>query len=290
MLANSSYSRAFGVSIGMHFVLVLALIVEFSHPSAVLKNDTVMQISKAPAQTSKPAEIVKAVSINQDELTHAVNDLKQTRLKQAQAQQQAAQRLKHQAHIAKQARLAEERQLAQLKQEAAKLIKTQKKAQDAHKQSLQKLAQEQEQARQKLNALQLKQQQLAAIEQKQQETMRLKELEAKRAKEQAQKAQEARMMGEVNKYKALIINAISEQWILPEHTDNRLSSQFRIRLAPDGTVKDVLLTRTSGNAILDRSAQTAIYKASPLPVPQDPATFNLFREISLTVKPEHSRG
>lgn len=53
---------------------------------------------------------------------------------------------------------------------------------------------------------------------------------------------------------------------------------------------EVTLTRSSGDPLLDRSAQTAIYKASPLPVPTDSETFNLFRDISLTVRPEQVRG
>ena len=100
----------------------------------------------------------------------------------------------------------------------------------------------------------------------------------------------ARVAGEVDKYKALIIGAISRQWILPENANSSQSSQFRIRLAPNGAVLEVSLTRSSGDAILDRSAQSAIYKASPLPVPSDPTTFNLFRDISLTVRPENARG
>ena len=103
-------------------------------------------------------------------------------------------------------------------------------------------------------------------------------------------ANTARVAGEVDKYKALIINAISQRWILPENADSTLSSQFRIRLAPNGSVLEVSLTRSSGDPILDRSAQSAIYKASPLPVPQDPTTFNMFRDISLTVRPVNSRG
>ncbi len=55
-------------------------------------------------------------------------------------------------------------------------------------------------------------------------------------------------------------------------------------------VLEVNLMHSSGDSVLDRSAQTAIYKASPLPVPSDPATFELFRDISLTVRPENVRG
>ncbi|CAM4444680.1 MAG: hypothetical protein LEGION0403_FIIPPAGN_01146 [Legionella sp.] len=101
---------------------------------------------------------------------------------------------------------------------------------------------------------------------------------------------EARIAGEVDKYKALIVNAIGRNWILPENVDSTLSSQFRIRLAPDGAVLEVTLTRSSGDPLLDRSAQTAIRKASPLPVPQDATTFNMFRDISLTVRPQQVRG
>ena len=116
--------------------------------------------------------------------------------------------------------------------------------------------------------------------------------EAQRNAQQAainqQKA--AQMSGEVNKYKALIIQAISQHWILPEHVDRQLFSQFRIQLAPNGQVLSVGLIRSSGDPVLDRSAQAAIYKASPLPVPTDSEMFNLFRDISLTVRPESTRG
>ena len=100
----------------------------------------------------------------------------------------------------------------------------------------------------------------------------------------------ARIAGEIDRYKALIISAISRQWILPENAQNNVSSQFRIRLAPDGSVLEVSLTKSSGDSVLDHSAQTAIYKASPLPVPTDPEAFNTFRDISLTVRPENARG
>lgn len=121
------------------------------------------------------------------------------------------------------------------------------------------------------------------------------ELAEKRRQAAAQQAADdaakrARLAGEVDKYKAMIVNAIGRQWILPENVNNSLSSQFRIRLAPDGAVLEVTLTRSSGDPVLDRSAQTAIYKASPLPVPTDPETFDIFRDISLTVRPENVRG
>jgi colicin import membrane protein len=129
-------------------------------------------------------------------------------------------------------------------------------------------------------------------EQAQADAARKKQADAEAAKKQAElnAANQARIAGEVDKYKALIVNAIGRHWILPEHVGGGLSSQFRIRLAPDGMVLEVSLIRSSGDQLLDRSAQTAIYKASPLPVPSDAETFSLFRDISLTVRPEQVRG
>ena len=134
------------------------------------------------------------------------------------------------------------------------------------------------------------------LEQKQlaQNQLLKKQLEQKQlaaANESAMNAaKNAEIAGEVDKYKALIIQAISSKWILPENANSSMSSQFRIRLAPNGLVLEVNLIRSSGDPILDRSAQSAIYKASPLPVPSDPNAFNVFRDISLTVRPENYRG
>lgn len=123
------------------------------------------------------------------------------------------------------------------------------------------------------------------------ERQRLADAAAAKQQAAAQQAeQQARLAGEVDKYKALIVNAIGRNWILPENTNSNLASQFRIRLAPDGMVLAVSLTQSSGDDLLDRSAQTAIYKASPLPVPKDAETFSLFRDITLTVRPEQVRG
>jgi colicin import membrane protein len=93
--------------------------------------------------------------------------------------------------------------------------------------------------------------------------------------------------GEVNKYKALILQAISERWVIPPGVNKSLSCELRIRLAPSGEVLDVQVTRSSGDPSLDHSARTAVLKASPLPVPSDLNAFEAFREFALKVKPEN---
>ena len=101
-----------------------------------------------------------------------------------------------------------------------------------------------------------------------------------------QKAAGAKVQGEVNKYKALILQAISERWLVPPNVDKQLYTLLLIRLAPGGSVLDVQITRSSGVLALDRSARDAVYKASPLPVPDESSSFDQFRQFVLKVKPE----
>lgn len=93
--------------------------------------------------------------------------------------------------------------------------------------------------------------------------------------------------GVIDKYKALIIQSISEQWRVPAGVSKQAVSELTIRLAPGGMVLDVKVSRSSGNPALDRSARSAVMKSSPLPVPKDAKEFEAFREFVLKVKPEY---
>ncbi len=105
---------------------------------------------------------------------------------------------------------------------------------------------------------------------------------------QATEAREAQ--GEVNKYKALIIQAIGEQWLVPPQANKNLYCELMIRVAPGGMVLDVQVTKSSGDTALDSSARAAVLKASPLPVPDDADAFAAFRQFVLKVKPESVSG
>ncbi|MBA2648179.1 MAG: cell envelope integrity protein TolA [Legionella sp.] len=284
------------------------------------------QTSTASAQT----EIVKAVAVDNKKLMQTVERLKQEREQKQKAEINKQNELNRQVALAKQERVKEQQRLAQLKEEANKIailrkkqaieeqkhlkeLAEQKALETKHLKEIQdqkdklvkqqqleedKLAQLNKEKTQKVQAEKLKSDLAKAAQEKIDKALAQREAQEKQIQNQAAAAQQAReqaedqarLAGVVDKYKALILNAIGKNWILPEHVDGSLSSQFRIRLAPDGTVLEVSLTRTSGDTLLDRSAQTAIYKASPLPVPADVTTFNIFRDISLTVRPEQIRG
>lgn len=93
--------------------------------------------------------------------------------------------------------------------------------------------------------------------------------------------------GVVDKYKALILQTISQHWLIPGSVDKKRSAELLIRVAPGGVVLDVQLSRSSGDDALDRSARAAVLKSSPLPVPTDADAFEPFRQFILKVKPEN---
>lgn len=103
----------------------------------------------------------------------------------------------------------------------------------------------------------------------------------------ASAAQAQKMRGIVDKYKALILQAIAQHWLVPAGIDKTLSTELLIRVAPGGAVLDVQVTKSSGIEALDASARTAVLKASPLPVPTDTDEFDPFRQFTLKTKPEN---
>lgn len=110
---------------------------------------------------------------------------------------------------------------------------------------------------------------------------------ANEAKEEASQASAAHVQGEIDKYKALIVQAIAEHWLIPDDVRQDLSCELLIRVAADGDVLSVEIARSSGDAVLDRSARAAVFKAAPLPVPKEAEVFDKFRELRLTVRPEN---
>ena len=265
--------------------------------------ETVNRLKQERVQQQKTEENRQRALAQQADLARKQRVMEQQRLEKlkSEAAQLALahkkQLMEEQAHLKQlaQQKAEQEKRLADMKQQE---IKMQKQQEDAKKQAELAKKQAEELARANLaKAEQVKAEKVKAEQAKalQEKLAKEKALLAQKQQAAAQQAlmdaaNAAKIAGEVDKYKALIINAISQRWILPENADSTLSSQFRIRLAPNGSVLEVSLTRSSGDPILDRSAQSAIYKASPLPVPQDPTTFNLFRDISLTVRPVNARG
>lgn len=87
----------------------------------------------------------------------------------------------------------------------------------------------------------------------------------------------------------LIIRLVSEQWQRPPSVRNGMSVEVLIEMLPDGTVINVSVTRSSGDAPFDNSAVAAVRNVGRIPEIQqlDGATFNaMFRQRRMIFKPE----
>ena len=95
----------------------------------------------------------------------------------------------------------------------------------------------------------------------------------------------ARVQGVVAEYIGYIQERIQRSWLRPPGSAEGLSCIVQVSLIPGGEVARVQIVRSSGDAVFDRSVETAVYKASPLPLPPDAALFKHFRDLRLIFKP-----
>ncbi len=298
-MKNREYSIPIVIAVLIHIAVIAALIMVAPVSSYRLDNasDTQPVIHASVVNSIQPAA-------REQELPQA----KQAKQEQQQAQQlQKMQQLQAATEAARQAKAAEI-QAQQQKQQAVQLLQ-------AEQQRLAKLkAQQAAQAR----ALELKKQAEAAkaLElKKQAEATQAKALAAKKLRELAEKEKQAelaakqqalqqqlmqqqlasdqqeivhaqQMDGLIDIYRARILAAIGREWLIPEGTDRTISCTFVMDLTPEGVVTHTELVISSGNPALDRSAETAIYRASPLPLPKDPALYAKFKQLRLKMTPE----
>jgi colicin import membrane protein len=299
---QSSYPLALALAILLHGVLFGFLFFHFILPAAGTTSTpqvTIVQASMVNANpVALPAPLVPKVE--QDQL-----HTQPTAEPPAQTQEQAqAEKTQQDVAIQEQQALAAAKikALAEKQAHQQQLALQRQQEEQARQQALrqQKLVQQQaEQQKKQKQAALAKQQAIALAKQKKaQQQLLMKQLQAEQQQlMQKQVAQEQQQLhataisqqqqGVIDKYKAMIVQAISQNWLVPDNMDKSLSCQLLIQVGPGGAVLGVQVVRSSGNPALDRSAQAAVFKASPLPVPQDPALFDKFRNLRLTVRPEN---
>jgi colicin import membrane protein len=69
-----------------------------------------------------------------------------------------------------------------------------------------------------------------------------------------------------------IQDKVARKWTAPPGTlEKGLSCRIKVRLGANGSVLAVSVDKSSGNAAFDRSVVAAVWKADPLPMPDDPS-------------------
>lgn len=81
-----------------------------------------------------------------------------------------------------------------------------------------------------------------------------------------------------------LVRHIARNWVRPPGAADRFECLVQVTLLPDGTVTSAKIVKSCGNALLDKSVEDAVFRASPLPKPADPSVFE--RDLSIRFIPQ----
>ena len=87
------------------------------------------------------------------------------------------------------------------------------------------------------------------------------------------------------KYTGLIKEKVNRERNVAPDTERWRVTTVNVRLSASGDVLSVRTVNSSGDARYDRSVETAIFQASPLPIPsvsEDPGVNSIFQNLNLT--------
>jgi len=270
---------AFIVALVLHLVFLGALFFNWQMDKPkkiVMKQGDIVQVSSVDANTydAEIKKIEEKKSAEKRRKAQAERKARELKKKKQQEKKRKAKELKE-----KKAAAVRKKELKEKKRKEAE----KKAADDRRKKEEQKKeVKRKEDARKK--AEQEKKRQEAEQKRKvEEEKKRQAELQRKEQRERAER--ERRSKGIVNRHVTLITNKIERNWRQPLDAPSGLQCRTDISLRPSGDVVSVKMVESSGNQSFDRSCETAVWKASPLPVPTDSVIFEKFKVMRLKFKP-----
>lgn len=178
-----------------------------------------------------------------------------------------------------------QRQAAEAAEQQAAERRAQEEAQRVERERQAELKRRQE-AEQKRLAEERQREAALARERREQEARRQAEAEALLLAqvEEEERRLAASRSGLRDQYALLIKQKIERNWLRPESAGAGLECEVSVTQLPSREVVDVRIGRCNGDAATVRSIEAAVFKASPLPAPPDPALFE--RKLSIIFKPD----
>jgi len=180
--------------------------------------------------------------------------------------QREQQRQQEEAAAAEQQRAAEEKAAA----EAAAAKAAEARAAAEHK--------AREEAEAQKRAAEEKQRQAEAQEQTQREEDLQRDLAAE------EEAKKARAGPALASWQAQIAARINRAWLRPPTARPGIECMLNVTQVPGGEVTEVTIGACNGDQAVRESIEAAVYRASPLPPPPDPALFD--RHLRIDFKPD----
>jgi colicin import membrane protein len=281
--------RAVTYAVLMHLVLLALLIIGLDWTPKVARPPGVKVPIEAELVTEDPLR--KIEERKQEEAR---------KREEQRAQEKAAAEAKHKAELAaKQKAEAEAKHKAELAAKQKAEAEAKHKAELAAKQKAEAEARKKAEAEARKKAEAKKKAEAEARKKAEAEAKQKAEAEAKRKAEEAarreaeaalqaqlqEEAEQRRALSELEKFIPYIQDKVQRNWIRPPGSPEGLVCVVNVRLIPGGEVVSATVVQGSGDPVFDRSVESAVLKASPLPLPSDATLFRHFREINFKFNP-----
>ena len=118
------------------------------------------------------------------------------------------------------------------------------------------------------------------------------EREKERQLQEQREVEEAHQRDQTQAYSAIgalvgrIGAKVRENWNKPPGTMTGLETVISVKVERTGEVVSVKVVKSSGNDYFDQSAENAVYKASPLPFPDEPRYYEFIKEFNFKFVPD----
>lgn len=288
MKKNPSYKTTVVVSVLLHVIVLGFLFVHFSKPQkladnspniiqAVVVSQPKQAVKKVPQPSPQRLKQLKPVVAAEKIEKIEQRTLRQQPIKSANTVEKTAQsQPTEEETILDQPALSQKKKLDQQKQQQ---LAKKRRAEEAKKL-------QHELAAEKKATEDTEDEDEAGVESEKELVTKDLENNLKSEQQELNSAKAQVVDGEIDKYRQKIIQAISQKWLMPDVNDQSLVCKLLVHLGPGGVVVSVDIIKESGDSALDRSARTAVIKASPLPVPESSELFDKFRSLRLTFRPQ----
>ena len=290
------------LALAIHGVIAALLFVSFRSTTQAPRAPVAAQVEPVKATMVSEAEIQKKLDdikaredAKKEEERKAEQRLEDAKREAEEAERKRQQEQKRIAELEKQ-RKAEQARLAKLKSEQEE--KKKRQAEEAKKKALAEKARKEKLARQKAEAEKKRQAELARKRKLEAERKRKAEAERKLAEERhrreaelraqlAEEQLERQVNAALGQYIPIIRQKVSRNWNQPPTAQSAgITARLKVRLSASGEVISAQIIKSSGDAVFDRSVENAVYKASPLPIPQERGVNEKFLNLELTFRPE----
>jgi colicin import membrane protein len=239
----------------------------------------------------EPSKVVTHKPIIQARAVDEATAMAPVRRREAEEQRKRdeAERKRKAAEAEKRRKVEEQRK--RVAAEKKRKAEVQHKKAEAEKKRQAELKRKKAEAEKKRLAEELRQKEEAERKRKEQEDLerrkaelqRQMDIEAERLAAEERARYSRQLATDTNLYKTLVEQHIGRHWIRPTGSPKAFTCKVLVKQIPNGEVVDVRVVESCGSMVLDRSVETAVRKASPLPLPENRDVFD--RELVITFIP-----